>query len=457
MEELSQIPLQVSGQVPEWLSGYLVRNGPVYEIVNGQQITHWFDGLAMLHCFNFESGQVLYTNRYLRTDAYKAVFEGKSLHYLGFAVDPCRSLFKKFLTLFSYPLHNANINVAKVADEYAALFEIPLPVSFNPKTLETLGVVDYADRLPKRICWESAHPHQDGSGILNYLVTYGRKSFYNLYRIKAGTKRRDLIAKIPVEKPSYMHSFAKTEHFAILAQYPFVVDPLAFITGSKPFIYNYHWDPSRKTEFLVINLDTGQVVGKYQSNSFFSFHHVNAYEEGDKIHLDIICYKDAKIIEGIKNYFRPLEPFSDESPYKSELKRFTLDRKSGSCESMTLFSTYCEFPRINPNCDGQKYRYVYMINPLDNHSGPGLRPIYKLDHHLMETKSWSEEGCFPGEPVFVPKPNASSEDDGVILSVINDLHRYSTFLLVLDGKTFTEIGRLKTPQMIPPGLHGQFI
>ena len=31
---------------------------------------------------------------------------------------------------------------------------------------------------------------------------------------------------------------------------------------------------------------------------------------------------------------------------------------------------------------------------------------------------WEHPGLYPSEPVFVPSPNATEEDDGVILSVV---------------------------------------
>ena len=52
------------------------------------------------------------------------------------------------------------------------------------------------------------------------------------------------------------------------------------------------------------------------------------------------------------------------------------------------------------------------------------------------------QGYFPSEPIFVKNPRGVDEDDGVILSsVINVNPNDPIFLLVLDAKTFTEIGR----------------
>src|SRR5205823_3388773 len=60
------------------------------------------------------------------------------------------------------------------------------------------------------------------------------------------------------------------------------------------------------------------------------------------------------------------------------------------------------------------------------------------------------------EPVFVPRPDGEDEDDGVALSIVLDAERGRSFLLVLDGATFTERARAGVLHHIPFGFHGQF-
>jgi len=275
-EEVTNRALDLTGKTPTWLSGTLVRNGPIKVTVNGKSHVHWFDGLAMLHVFSFDKGQVNYTNQFLRSEAYDTVFKEGSLNHGGFASDPCRSLFKPFLIFFIPPSHpavqNANVNVVKLAHAYVALTEVPLPVKFDPHTLKTLGVLDYQDSLPKEKCWESAHPHHDlkEKRTLNYLIEFGRFSHYILYRIEEGSSQRKIIAKIPVEEPAYMHSFAVTENYVILTEFPLVVKPLDLIVKREAFIKNFTWQPQRGTQFIVINNKNGNVIGKYVTRLFFA-------------------------------------------------------------------------------------------------------------------------------------------------------------------------------------------
>jgi carotenoid cleavage dioxygenase-like enzyme len=67
---------------------------------------------------------------------------------------------------------------------------------------------------------------------------------------------------------------------------------------------------------------------------------------------------------------------------------------------------------------------------------------------------WSQAGCFPGEPIFVPNPQGREEDDGVVLSLVLDFAHSRSFLLILNAKTMTELARAETPHAIPVGLHG---
>jgi beta,beta-carotene 9',10'-dioxygenase len=73
-----------------------------------------------------------------------------------------------------------------------------------------------------------------------------------------------------------------------------------------------------------------------------------------------------------------------------------------------------ELPRIHyRNRSGRPYRYVYgAANAMP---GNFIDALVKVDverhHHIL----WYADGCYPGEPVFVPAPEARREDDGVVL------------------------------------------
>lgn len=464
-EELSQVKLETQGEIPSWLSGTLIRNGPIDITIDGKKNAHWFDGLAMLHAFSFHNNEVLYSNKFLRTNAFYTVFRDGSLNYGGFASDPCRSRFKKFFTMFvpskQHYLPNANVNVAYLAKEYVAMTETPLPIHFDIKTLDTLGVLDYQDKLPHEKAWESVHLHRSKNEMINYLIDYGQTSHYVIYKIKEGSSERQPFAKIPVKEPAYMHSFAMTENYVILTEFPLVVKPLDFITKGKSFIQNFTWQPERGTVFNVIDRKKGKLIGKYRTRPFFAFHHVNAYEKDNSLIIDIVTYEDARVITAVGDHFREMSPNPDrkEKHIPSFLERFTLtsDASGGKISSQKIGEhNLVEFPRINEKYDGMPYQFAYLADSREVDQKDDLRPLYKIDMNSQKEWRWEEAGCYPGEPVFVAAPDAKEEDEGVVLAVILDKLHNTSFLLVLDAKNFKEIGRATVPHIIPPGLHGQY-
>lgn len=453
--EVSHSPLKVSGRVPEWLAGTFVRNGPTTVTVDGKSNAHWFDGLAMLHAFSFNRGEVTYSNRFLRTPSYQALFKRGSLNYDGFATDPCRSLFKRFFSLFfPHNFPNANVNVTKIAEAYVALTEIPLPVRFDLETLETLGRLHYKDRLPHEGCWESAHPHYDARSqqTFNYLIEFGRQSHYLLYAIDEGQTRRNLVAKIPVDHPSYMHSFAMTERYLLLTEFPLVVNPIDLITSGEPFIRNFKWQPERGTRFTLVDRQSGQLLGQWTTRPFFAFHHANAFEVDGKLLVDLVAYEDASVLTEDPLYVG--SKLKVGKSYPSRLERFSLDLKSGSISSEILFNPSIEFPKSRESLDGVAYRYLYATGFGDRAELLQSESLYKIETQTRSHLVWSEEGCCPGEPLFVPSPDGKDEDDGAILTVVIQGDRSS--LLILDAKSFQEVGRAEAPHRIPTGLHGHF-
>lgn len=457
--------LQIEGKIPTWLSGTYVRNGPVDVSINGKSNEHLFDGLAHLLSFSFENGKVTYSNKFLRTDAFNAVFKEGRIDYAGFAKDPCRSLFRNFLSYFfpssDIPLYNANVNVAKLAEEYVALTEIPLPIRFDPKTLNTLGVFKYEDTLPKSSCWESAHPHyiKDQDEVINYLIEYRYQSYYTFYSIDNLSKERRIIAQIPVNNPAYMHSFALTENYIILTEFPFIVKPLNLITSGKAFIKNFLWLPELGTKFIVINRATGEVEKTLKTKPFFAFHHVNAFEKNGNIYLDLITYADPEIITSKFLNENPENSYQKNCPTK--LERFYFSLRNDEISYTTLFDKTLELPRIFDVLDSKSYSYTYAVGFKNNSKELSKKnlnsnSLYKINVETKETQQWMELGCSPGEPVFIPSPNPQTEDDGVILSVALDEYNNSSFLLVLDAKSFKEIARAIMPCPIPTGLHGQY-
>lgn len=486
-DEIEVDALPIAGSFPTWLEGTLLRNGPAQFEVGDDAYRHWFDGLAMLHAFqihgNGTSGKdtsgngtsghstsghstssdggprVSYRNRFLESTSRQKAMEEGHISRAEFATDPCRSIFRRVMALFRPRLtDNASINVAKLAGEWVALTETPLPVAFDPETLDTAGVHAYTDDLGAQTTTAHPHIHPETGQTVTYAASFGRQCQYHVCTIDPGTARREVVATLDVDRPSYMHSFAMTEHYAILSEWPITVDPLSLLIDGKPFIENFDWMPERGTRFRVVRLSDGEEVARVDAPAAFGFHHVNAFERGGAIVCDVVTYDDASIIDEL--YLDRLRS-PDPTQTVGTLSRYRLPLQgpttgSVSIEPEALSDAMLELPRTHDaRVEARPYRYVYGIGARDPRAFADQ--LIKIDVESGESQTWWADGAYPGEPVFVPRPDAAEEDAGVVLSVVLEPDADRSFLLVLDAETLTERARATVPHAIPFGFHGQFL
>jgi beta,beta-carotene 9',10'-dioxygenase len=453
--ELAQVVLPVTGDIPSWIHGTLVRNGPGQFEVGDTPIHHWFDGLAMLHSFGINGNHITYSNRYIRSNAYYKDNANGKINYISFAQDPCRALFKKAMAVFfeTEPANNTVVNVTQLGDEYIAMTEFPLTVRFDPKTLETLGVLDYDQKVSAFTA--TAHPHYDYARRLglNMMTHYGAKTAYQIYGLT--DKTRQLMGETHADDISYIHSFATTPNYAIVVQFSFrLSSSLKLLTSGKPFIQNFTYNPRQDTIFSVIELASGRVVAQVPSDAFFAFHHINAYEDGDALIMDISAYDNADLVDEL--YVAHLRQ-PNANIKMGEFRRYHVPLKGGRATYRVVSDETIELPRIHyRQHNGRDYQFAYGTSTRRDTAPSFMNQLIKVDVKNEQTWRWYADGCYPSEPIFVPAPNATQEDEGVLLSVVLNSHTNTSYLLVLDAQTFGEIARAQVPQHVPFGFHGQF-
>src|SRR5436190_13297416 len=451
-EEVHVDAVPVTGAIPDWLHGSLVRVTPALMDGGGKTIKHWFDGAAMLNAFGFGGGSVSYGSRFLETDYLADTRKGK--FEFGFGTDPCRSLFKRVMSINDVErFDNANVYLQELGRRYIAMTETPLPVEFDPKTLRTLGKPKWPDTDAHGQV-TTAHPHYDYATdeMVNYTAHFGPRTSYRVYAAgEVGAKRR-LIGSLPVKKPGYMHSFGMSERYVVLAENPLLVNPLSMPLSKKAFIDNYEWQPERGTRFIVMDRHDGSVRGIYETEAFFCFHHVNSFERDGELVVDLVAHEDASIIK-LLEIDRLRNGVGQD---RTQLRRYRIALDGSAVTSEDLAPDVSpELPRINyRRNNGRDYRWMYAVANTEH--GDWLDELVKVDVKTGDVKRWSEPGCYPGEPVFVERPGATEEDDGAILSVVLDTAAERSFLLVLDGGSFEEVARADAPHHIPFGFHGQF-
>ena len=447
--------LSVKGKIPNWLNGTLFRNGPGTFKLEHENYRHWFDGLAMLHKFVIANGKVSYSNKFLECAAYHEAIATGRVRYSEYATDPPRSRLGKIFAVFDQRItDSAKVNLAKIAGKYLALGETSKQIEFDPKTMDTLGIFNYEKKYKQHIT--TVHPQFDFKEKTVYqLVTrFGRVSHYRFVRIfESG--RTEVVGEIPVSHPSYMHSFGLSPNYLILTEFPLLVQPLALLFQIKPFIENFKWKPKRGTVFHIMERNSGKVIAKIKTDPFFAFHLINAYEKGDELIVDINGYPDAEVINAF--YLDRMRDENSEIPF-GDLRRYKINLKTKRISHEILFDECLELSNFDYQRFNMKanYQFVYGVSINKNKRQGFYNQLVKFDLKNGKTKTWFEEGSYPGEPIFVGKPDRSKEDDGVLMSVILDETKERSYLLILDAESLQEIARAEVPQAILFGYHGAF-
>ncbi|XP_032514963.2 carotenoid isomerooxygenase-like [Danaus plexippus] len=479
-EEEIQEPIrgEVTGKLPSWLQGTLVRNGPGRNKIGDCEYEHVFDGLALLHRFDISEGQVTYQCKFVKSETYKKNMAANRIVVTEFGTtavpDPCRSIFDRISSTFRLNrdrTDNTAVSIYPFGDQIYAMTEVPVIYEIDPRNLETVGKKEIEKSL---IVCHTAHPHvmpngdvynlgmSKTNGLKHVVVkfTYSDKGdmFESAEIVASMTPRWKL-------HPSYMHSFGITENYFVIIEHPLSLSLLGmarrvFITA--PFSSVLHSYPDQDTQIVLINRITGEET-RYTTDTIFYMHIINCFESDGKVIIDLCSYKDGKIIESM--YTRAIKSMQSNPEYgewcECRAKRLEIPLDAVDCkvEAKLIADVGCEAPRINYDvCNAKPYRYFYGIGSDIGKSDSGN--LVKVDTKTGDYKIWLEEDTYPSEPIFVPRPEAVDEDDGVLLSALvwgRDDHAIA--LLVLDARDLKEIARVcfKTPSQATRCFHGWFL
>lgn len=193
----------------------------------------------------------------------------------------------------------------------------------------------------------------------------------------------------------------------------------------------------------------------FETDPFFSFHHVNAWEEGEELVMDLNAYDDASIVEHY--YLRELEKPDVALPVGT-LRRYRMNLRTKQISSTTVSDACIELPRIDYNRYNTKgdYQYTYGISLHPEHPVGIYNCLVKINSKTGASTYWYSEGCHPGEPCFIPSPGSKNDEDGVLLSIVLDTKKGNSFLMLLDAGKMQEIARATVPEPVVFGFHGEY-
>ncbi len=451
--ELHDYRPPIEGSIPAWLSGTLIRNGPGLFEAGDRRVNHWFDGLAMLRRYAFDDGDLRYSNRFLRTDAYAEAMDGRLTGQFGTDTRGWRRVID---TLRSFglpePTDNTNVHVARVDGEYVALTEAPRRVAFDPDTLETRGEFAFDDDLTEHVT--AAHlvadPHHGET--IGFATRFGRQPTYQVYRVPDGSRRRERIASVDARGPAYIHDCSVTDSHVILVESPLVLSVLRALNPlSDGPVDMLDWRPDRPTRVLVVDRSTGELVADPTFEAVFTFHHVNAFVDDDgNVVLDLVEFPNDRIVDSLS--MTELDGVGFPDVPDGRLTRYRIDPAANTVDRSRLYDGGMELPRVRRGAVGRRHRYAYG-QATDRDGANGL---VKVDTRTGTAREWWESSTYVEEPIPIRAPDADAPDDGVVLATALDVDRERTSLLVFDAATLDVRARAPLPHAEPFGFHGRF-
>ncbi|MGY6501229.1 MAG: carotenoid oxygenase family protein [Acidimicrobiales bacterium] len=429
-EERTVTDLTVTGTLPAALSGRLLRTGPNPAGPVGAN-HHWFLGDGMVHGIEIDGGRARsYRNRFVRTPSVAAA--RPDLPAVGAAppgsVNP----------------GSGAVHVIEHAGRVLALGEVGLPYELTSE-LETVGPYTFGGDLLTSM---TAHPKRDPETGDLHFFGYDFGPVHLRYHRADATGRLVQTEIIETPAPTMMHDFNVTATRIVFMDLPVVFSMDRLASGSMPFA----WDPEYPARLGVMPIGgSGSDVRWYDIDPCYVFHPLNAYDDGDRIVIDVVRYPTMFDRSTIGPEGDP-----------SALWRWVVDPTAGTVTETQLDDRPTEFPRVPDALVGRRHRFGYgaardaqLVDETFDTEG-----LVKYD--MVDDRSEVHQagpGRYPGEAVFVADPDGTAEDDGWLLSVVYDASTDRSDVIVVDARDLTAppAATVQLPVRVPFGFHGSWV
>ena len=422
--------LTVTGQLPAGLDGQLLRAGPNPAGPVGND-HHWFLGDGMIHGIEMRDGTArTYRNRWVRTES---VAEARpDLPTVGSA--PAGAMRPS----------SGGVHVIDHGGRILALGEVGLPWELTPE-LDTVGPCSFDGALLTSM---TAHPKLDPETGDLHFFGYDFGPVYLRYHRANAAGQLVQTEVIDLPRTTMMHDFNVTATRIVFMDLPVVFSLDRLAKGSMPFA----WEPEAGARLGVMPIGgSGDDVRWYDIDPCYVFHPLNAYDDGDRIVIDVIRHESMFASSLIGPEGGP-----------STLWRWVIDPTSGTVTETQLDDRPSEFPRVADRVVGRRHRFGYGAardaSLVDETFDTEGLVKYDLDGDTSEFHD-AGTGRVPGEGVFVADPEGTAEDDGWVLSVVYDAATDRSDVIVVDARDFSgpPVATIHLPVRVPFGFHGSWV
>lgn len=460
--EIDDAPVAVvQGELPAWLRGSLLLNGPALWDLGQASYAHWFDGLAMLHRLHFSpGGPVRYRSRFLHSEDHRRSVAARHPTLRSFGTRDAFGWFERLRHWRSPQISdNASVVMSRVGSHWIATTEGPHLVGFDPVSLITTGRWVFDERADDDAAIQlmSAHGMTDRAGhYWNVGVELGPKCTYKLFRLRPGARRREVVGRVRVRACGYTHAFAMTHRHALIWETALRVQPLGLVFTGRAYMHNFRWRPQGGSMLHAVGLDDGRVTS-WAIPPMMCFHALQAYERGEEIVAELCTYDDAQVFDDLLLARRRAGAPLQSRPH---LRRYRLLR--GRAEAVVeTFGEAFELPQVHPARLGHGAARVAWGagNAMGAHASFFDRTVRIELAGGGGRREWQRADAVQLEPLFVPRTpegGGGADDDGVLLVPTLADGDATTVIAVLDAARLECRALLQAPQVIPFGFHAAF-
>lgn len=442
-------PLSVEGAIPPELRGTLYRNGPALFEAQGTPYKHWLDGDGAISAVRIADGRAeggvrVTVTRELAEERAK----GRMIYSSGFTMGP---VWRK--RLMGGGKNGINVHVLAWQGRVFAMPENGLPHEIDPRTLETKGPWDL-DGVLKQLINAHVRVHPTSGDIYAFGPTIGVRNTLDVYVLPREGKPR-LLVSIPMKRPvMVIHDLAMSDGHLIFIQHPIeLASMIPMLMGLGSPMDAIRWNEALGSEIIAVPIARPNELVRFHAPAFFHFHYGNAFDDGRSIAVDLCRYPgfslgDAFMLEGLR------DGGAWTSAPIATYERAHLDLEKKSVRFEKIWDANADFPITHPDKQGFRPSYVWALVCRDHVDG-----IEKLDLRTGDVRRSTfpiSEG--PGEPTFVPRPGASDEDDGWILTMVYDAANDSSYVAILDARDPARlIAKLRFDHHVPFPIHGAWV
>lgn len=446
---LTSLPV-ISGAIPESLHGTLYRNGPARLERGGIHMGHWFDGDGAILAIHFTPSGASAVYRYVQTDGYKEETAAGKLLYGNYGMTAPGPFWNRWLK----PIKNAaNTSVLALPDKLLALWEGGKPYALDLQTLATQGEDDLAG-LSNGLSYSAHYKHEPLTGeIFNFGISPGRNAHLNLYKSDRTGK---ILQKgsVTLDGVPIVHDFVLAGQYLVFFIPPVRLNLLPALSMLSSFGDALEWQPSKGTQFIVVDRETLSVVSRGETEPWYQWHFANGYvDKSGSIIVEMVRYEDFSTNQRLKE----VATGQTHTAARGILWQVQLNPQSGITSIQEVLDRDCEFPIVPQHQVGQPWRYTYLaLQRAGIDTGQDLYGAIARFDSQTDTLTTFDFGDnrYPMEPIYAPKPE--DPNLGWVITVVYDGNTDTSEVWIFDSDRIDEspVCRLGLPSVIPLGFHG---